>query len=226
MTDRSFDENLTFSRGTREATDIETLKAMIPGCLSVVKTGEDMDRLHVDYVANLRKGAVLHIDGKARRPGASRFWKNYVRGRHDVPSGEPDVAIETWSVKPTDQQEYGRAGWTFDESSDTDLILYTFDPSDSREVILLSFPLLRIAARRFIQEWTPRFGLKTQNTTNTRGVVLWQSECLLVPALIVQEAIRNCERGSVKTTGTESGADNTPATNEMAASEIQWGMIR
>ena len=94
MMPEDFEGDLGFSRGRREVTDMETLKAHIPGCVGVEKTGEDADRLHVDYVAHLRRGAVLHIDGKARRKGAAKFWKPYVQGRRDVPSGEPDLAIE------------------------------------------------------------------------------------------------------------------------------------
>lgn len=189
----SFHTDLSFSRGLRELTDMDTLRAMIPGCCDVLKTGEDMDRLHIDYVANLRRGAVLHIDGKTRRPGASRFWSPFSRGRRNVPRGEPDIAIETWSVKPTEDKK-GRAGWTFDESSDTDLILYTFDPSDTNEVILLSFPLLRVAARTCLKEWSSRFGLSSQQTRADDSSVKWESECILVPAMIVQDAIRKIER--------------------------------
>jgi len=189
-----FTHDLLFSRGVRETTDIETLRQKIPGCVGVEKTGEDLDRLHVDYVAYLRRGAVLHIDAKARRAGAKRFWKNFIVGRQGVPNGEPDLAIETWSVKPTEQQKDGRAGWTFDESADTDLILYTFDSSDTNEFFLLSFPLLRIAARQSIAEWAKRFKVATQ-CSRRNGEIVWQSECCLVPALIVQDAIRSVERG-------------------------------
>lgn len=202
---QNFETDFGFSRGRREATDLETIKAMIPGCVSVEKTGEDLDRLHVDYVAMLRRGTVLHIDGKARRPGASKWWTVFQPGRRTVPPGEPDLAIELYSVVPTPTSP-GRCGWTFDESSDTDLILYTFDPSDTGEVVLLSFPLLRIAARRVYREWVQRFGIKTQQTVDGAGLVRWESECILVPAVVVQDAIRSVERGRTQ----ENQGSSTP----------------
>lgn len=181
---------LKFSRGRRESTDLETIRKMIPGCLSVEKTGERLDRLHVDYVAHLRKGAVLHIDAKARQAGAAQFWIRKRKGRGDIPNGEPDLALEIWSKKPE------RCGWTLDESSDTDLILFTFDPEETEAVFLVSFPLLRIAFRQQLKVWTRRFGIQPQQTPDRFGKVLWESECVFIPAVIVQKAIREVERGT------------------------------
>jgi hypothetical protein len=186
--------DFNFSRGQRETTDLETLKAHIPGCVSVEKTGEALDRLHIDYVAYLRRGAVLHIDGKTRRKGAAKYWKAFRPGRKGVADGEPDLAIEVWSVTPQEEQ-VGRVGWTLDESSDTDLILYTFDSADTNEFFLLSFPLLRIAARQCYKSWLARFRDYPQYSRSSTGKVLWQSQCCFVPAQIVQDAIRSVERG-------------------------------
>jgi len=218
----SFNDDLSFSRGIRETTDMETLRAMIPGCLSVVKTGEDLDRLHIDYVANLRRGAVLHIDGKTRRAGASKFWKQRSPGRKGILDSEPDLAIEIWSVK---KHRTGKdvPGWTFDESSDTDLILYTFDPSDTNEVVLLSFHLLRIAAIRNYKEWVRNFKITTQQTIDKRtGALLWESQCILVPALTIQNAIRCVERtrNPLGVSAVVPDALDRP----MTADEIPWGM--
>jgi hypothetical protein len=214
-----FNRDLLFSRGAREVTDLETLRATIPGCVEVEKTGESLDRLHVDYVAYLRRGAVLHIDGKARRPGAGKFWTQSTIGRHGVPNGEPDLAIETWSVRRSPTQK-GRTGWTLDESSDTDLILYTFDPSDTNEFVLLSFPLLRIAARHSLQSWSRRFRLTTQHTSDASGLVSWESECCLVPACIVQDAIRVVERGR------RQAALDVNARTQLELPSLTWAEIR
>jgi hypothetical protein len=188
----TFAADFGFSRGQREVADLETLQAMIPGCVSVTKTGEDQDRRHIDYVANLRRGTVLHIDAKTRRAGASRYWKRYEPGRQAIPTGEPDLAIELWSVTGSDGGDV--VGWTLDESSDTDLILYTFDPTDTHECFLLSFQLLRIAARAQYRAWSRRFGQKTQRTLDACGRTRWESLCCLVPACVVQDAIRAVER--------------------------------
>ena len=99
-----FATDLGFSKGRLERTDIETIRSMITGCVEIMKTGEALDRLHVDYVARLRRGGVLHIDAKTRRAGASRYWTSRSRGREFTPNGEPDLAIEYWSVCP-----FGRA---------------------------------------------------------------------------------------------------------------------
>ena len=85
-------------------------------------------------------------------------------------------------------------GWTLDESSDTDLILYTFDPTDTLQVYLLSFPLLREAARRFLRSWLEQFGSYQQSSTRGTGSN-WTSECTLVPASIVEHAIGVVQRG-------------------------------
>ena len=96
----NFDEQLAYSRGVREATDLQTIAALIPGCISVVKTDIEQDRAGIDYVATLRKGARILIDAKTRKRGCSQHWRQ-----------GPELALETWSVLPDDKNK-GKVGWT------------------------------------------------------------------------------------------------------------------
>lgn len=172
-----FTETLAFSRGIREASDLEMLEELIPGCTGVTKTCEAQDRAGVDYLATLRRNAVLKIDAKTRKPGASRYWHH----------GEPELALEVWSVVPSHWTD-GKPGWTLDESKEVDLILYTFEPEDSNEVFLLSFDMLRIAFVRFFHEWRAEYGIKPQDSGN------WKSRAIFVPASVVLDAITQVSR--------------------------------
>ncbi len=203
-TEYGFDANLAFSRGVRERIDIDTVKKMIGGCKSVIKTGEDQDRLHVDYEATLHGGGVIDIDAKGRRFGAGRFWNTKSKGRENIRPGEPDVAIEKWSVMPTKTRterlrcgcnHAGKTGWTIDTSSNTHLILYTFDPLDTEEVFLFSFPLLREASRRCLDDWYERYKTGKQFTPPKRHRSGWFSEVVLVPVSVVERAVLAVQRG-------------------------------
>lgn len=173
-----FHERLAFSRGVRETTDIDAITAMIPGVTTCRKTSTKEDRAGVDYEAVLRHGARLKIDAKARDRGASRFWH-----------GEPDLALEVWSVIPCPDLPKGKAGWTLSESSETDLILYTFDPSDTNELFLFGFQHLRAAFRQHIVLWRRMFGEKEQSSGD------WKSSCVFVPVSIVFSGIERVSRG-------------------------------
>ena len=167
-----FNQKLQFSLGEREKFDIGLLKEAICGCVSVEKTDVEMDRGGVDYVAVLRKGARILIDAKARERGASRYWKD----------GEPELALEKWSVVKNGWQE-GVAGWTPKESNPADMILYTFDPADTKMFYLLPFQHLRMAFVHNMKHWQERYQTKRQDSGN------WQSEAVFVPASVVIDAV-------------------------------------
>ncbi len=177
-----FQTQLDFSRGVREVSDIDTIRNMIPGCISVLKTREEMDRQGVDYIARLRKGDELLIDAKTRVRGCSKYWKS-----------EPEVALEVWSVRPGGKyqtpQSREKTGWTLSESKHVDLILYTFDPIDCDDVFLVSFPLLRMAFHRHFGKWTKPMnegGFKRDIQDSFR----WESECIFVPIGVVHDGIK------------------------------------
>lgn len=177
-----FDAKLNFSLGEREKFDLDTLKRVITGCVRVEKTDKETDKAGVDYIATLRRGAQVLIDAKAREKGASRYWKN----------GEPELALEKWNVCPTATCQ-GKTGWTLNESSNVDLILYTFDPEDSREFYLIPFQQLRMAFVKNIWEWQARYCVKRQSSRQTTHS--WQSEAVFVPASVVIKAVADQMKG-------------------------------
>jgi len=166
-----FDERLRFSKGRRQVMDTETIRQMIDGCVDVVVAEVEQDREGIDYIATLRGGAKLFIDAKARDSGCSRFWNN-----------GPELALEDWSIVPENGMQ-GKAGWTLDESKLTDLVLFTFDLTDTDVCYLLSFQLLRIAFRRFYWDWKRQYKNDVQHSDS------WRSHCIFVPAEVVMNAI-------------------------------------
>jgi hypothetical protein len=177
-----FREMLNFSIGSRCDTDINTIKSLLSGCESVVKNNSEGNDNGVDYIATLRKGSVVLIDAKTRQKGCKKYW-----------SGEPELAIEIWSVmsggKFNTPKERAKAGWTLDESKATDMILYTYDPSDSEKAYLLPFQSLRMAARKNVCGWESKYKVDIQTSDN------WQSEAVFVPASVVIDAIKNTFEG-------------------------------
>lgn len=174
----SFHEQLAYSRGVREATDLQTIAALIPGCVSVTKTDVEQDRAGIDYVAILRKGARILIDAKTRTRGCGRHWKQ-----------GPELALETWSVLP-DERNKGKVGWTLCEAKEVDYILFTFDPADSNEVFLYPFQLLRIAFVNNLNAWYRKYKVDTQDSGR------WKSRCVFVPESIAWDALRVAMRSS------------------------------
>ena len=177
-----FAVKLQASRGYREQTDIELLQDLIPGCVSVVKTDEQTDRQGVDYIATLRRGAEILIDAKSRERGASRYWNG---------SG-PELALEIWSVRPGGKYntpwEQRKVGWSLCEAKQTDMIYYTFDPSDCGDVFLLPFQHLRMAFRQNWRQWSMTYRRKVQDSYT------WESVCVFIPANVVIKAIESIER--------------------------------
>lgn len=175
-----FKTQLAFSRGVRESVDIDTIRKMIDGCQSVIKTNEQDDRAGIDYIAKLRRGADILIDAKARAGEIKKYWKN-----------GPEVALETWSVIPSSSCPLGKAGWTLSEQKQTDLILFTFDPVDTNECFLVSFQLLRMAFRRNVEQWKKTYKVQPQSSG------AWQSECVFVPYVVVEQALMQVQRGYI-----------------------------
>lgn len=176
----NFKDKLKLSQGVKLDSDPETIKALIPGCIEVVKSNLELDIKGVDFIATLRKGATLNIDIKTREKGCSKFWKYSI----------PELALELWSVVPTLFYPSGSPGWTLSESSITDLVLFTFDKSDTDKCYLIPFQHLRIAFRFKLNDWIKDYtGLKYQDTENK-----YRSACIFVPANVVITSIMDvCE---------------------------------
>ncbi len=181
MAIHSFTEKLAYSRGIREQTDQLTIQSMIAGCVRVDKTSLIDDRAGVDYIATLRNGATILIDGKTRTPGVAKYWRY-----------GPELALEKWSVMP--QGKYmtpphkQKVGWTLCESKNVDYILFTFAPSDSDDVFLYPYQLLRITFRRMIERWFKSYKVDVQDSSG------WESQCVFVPESVVWAAMRDSMR--------------------------------
>lgn len=175
-----FTTQMEFSRNRREQTDLAVLTSIITGAVSADKTNTDADKGGVDYVVTLRNGAEVLVDAKTRAAGCSRWW-------HDG----PELALEKWSVMPGGRYNtpahQQKTGWTLNEQSNVDYILFTFDPQDSERVYLIPFQLLRIAFIYHIYEWYERYKVDTQHS-HSNGV-RWQSEAVFVPARVVIGAV-------------------------------------
>lgn len=170
------DFHTDFIYGNKPDLDIDIIKPIFPNTAEVTKTGSDEDKTGIDYKVHLQNGTTINIDVKSRRNVA--FVGLY-----------PELAIETWSVMPSEQDpnhynKQGRLGWALDPSKLTDYVLYRFD--NCTECYLLPFQMLRTAtiknARTWINEKLARY------TTQDNG--RYTSKCLFVPANIVIQAIK------------------------------------
>lgn len=179
----SFRDDFLFSLGHRKDSDLETIRAFFgESCTSVEKTDEAEDRAGNDYRVTLRRGATVLIDAKARRKGARRWWRD-----------EPELALERWSVMPCDRCPAGKTGWALDEAKNTDLILFTFDASDTEQAILLPFQHLRMAFRKYLPWWWKVFKHERQQNDG------WASEAVFVPASVVTNGIITVSHGQAIT---------------------------
>lgn len=167
-----FQQNLEYSLGVREQLDINLLKGIIPDCTDIIKTEKKIDKKGIDYIATLRRGAKINIDAKTRRPGASKYWKY----------NEPELALEIWSSRP-DIFNSGKTGWTLDEKSNVDYILYTYDRSDTNKFFFVPFQLLRISFVNHFEDWKSTYGVKKENNKG------WDSFAVFVPASVVCKEI-------------------------------------
>lgn len=182
-----FVDKFEFSLGKREQFDMELLKESITGCVDIKKTDEETDKAGVDYIATLRRGAKVLVDAKARDKGASKYWKN----------GEPELALEIWSVCPSENSE-GKVGWTLNENSEVDLILYTFDPSDCNSFYLIPFQNLRLAFIKNFREWKSKYGVKEQESKKEESGKNWTSKAIFVPASVVIRSVSETMTGQTR----------------------------
>jgi hypothetical protein len=172
---------------------------MIDGCERVEHSNTTDDRQGVDYWAYIRSGRALGIDAKARESGASRYWT----------FGEPDLALERWSVVPDTARPDGVPGWTIDPAKVTDLVLFTFDPADTDLCYLVGLPQLRLAFLRFGKQWRNRYRYAAQ-TTSSNGRSGYRSACLFVPATVVLDGMREVAIGTTHETSHGTPTDEPP----------------
>ena len=167
-----FNKDLAFSLGANKAFDETLIQKAIPHCVGVRKTGMDLDKKGVDYIALLDGGTEINIDAKRRRKGAVR-------------NGEPVLAVETWSAYPH------KVGWTYSRSTPVDMILYVFDPDEWQNFYLVPFQHLRMAAINHYHEWKERYKEREQRNDG------WVSKCIFVPASVVLSAVSDEMTGNL-----------------------------
>jgi hypothetical protein len=166
-----FTEQLTWSNGVAPDGVERILRDRIPGCVAVRRASVQEDRHGTDYWAvRIEPLRPLSVDLKARRTD----W---------APRGADDLALETWSVIGE------RAGWTRDRSKQTDFILWYWD--DTRRFCLVPFHALCRVFRSCWQEWSGTYRTERQDSGG------WQSECVFVPRVVVQDSITRWQNGIV-----------------------------
>lgn len=194
-----FHQCLEYSLGAREKFDESLLIAHIPNCVSVKKTGLDLDRAGIDYIATLKDGATVTVDSKTRTPGARRYWKH----------GEPELALERYSVV-----ENKTIGWLLKKSPvHPDYILFTFDRADTDKYYFIPYLLLRKATYAHGKTWRGWFGITRQKN---RG---YHSDAVFVPASLVLKAVTDCMIGNGATVERKAFNNNftKPPTNRQGA---------
>ena len=174
-----FAERLEFSLGENIRQDEQIISKIFSDCAKVEKTNTSTDKSGIDYIAHLSGGGKVNIDVKTRDKGASKYWK----------SGEPELALEIWSVCPKEGRA-GKRGWTLSGSTQVDYILFKFHEKDSSKVYMLPYQQLRQAFIKNGHEWIRKYGRKKQSSGD------WQSEAIFVPASQVLKGILN-EMGQI-----------------------------
>ena len=169
-----FAERLEFSLGGNITQDKQIISKILSGCVKVEKTNTTTDKSGIDYIAHLFGGGRINIDVKTRDRGASKYWKQ----------GEPELALEIWSVCPKEGQA-GKRGWTLSDSTQVDYILFKFHEQDSSKVYMLPYQQLRQAFIKNGHEWIKQYGRKKQSSGD------WHSEAIFVPASQVLKGILN-----------------------------------
>lgn len=189
----SFEQMLSFSLNKSFRREEQVIKQMIHGCVKVDRATKGQDKSGIDFWAILESGRKIGVDAKSRQQGCSKYWRQ-----------GPEVALELWSVKDTLGNNRS-IGWTLDQNKDTELILFTFDISDSEMCFLVSFQLLRTAFQRYGKLWSRKFKRDIQNTRHPLSKkILWQSECVFVPWKEVEDALRSVEQQICRTLNAQS----------------------
>lgn len=174
-----WNEKFEYSLSAQQAFDVSLLKIHLPHCTDIRKTDTEQDKKGVDYIATLKGGAEVLIDAKTRTPGSKKYWKN----------GEAELALETWSVVDK------KLGWTLNDKTEVDYILYTFSPAEWDKYYFFPFQLLRKAFISNGKQWQSVYGKKIQYTRS--NTVSWCSEAIFVPASVVVRAVSDTLHGDM-----------------------------
>lgn len=182
----SWDEKYNMSMN-RIDEDISILRSYFPSATKVVKTPKEVDRLGADYVISFGTEydtKVVFVDAKSR--SLSSCETNFQRDQ--LGNMIPEFALEICSV--TQYRDYkfipergDKVGWTLNDTSIADYILYTYPDGCVHKSFLVPFQLLRLAFRNNYKKWTTQYGIHYQQSDS------WYSVCVFVNAYEVLDAI-------------------------------------
>lgn len=195
----TFEDRLAASKLQRNDEYIKrVLMQRVPAVTGIEIADTSDDKNGTDYWAEREWLESLSIDVK--------FRFTDLAPRYD------DLTIETWSVcerDPYDEDRvvaYKKVGWCRDESKQTDYAMWFWVPT--KRFFLVPFPPLCHVVQRHWETWraererfprnSPR-GICLQDTTDRRtGRVLWSSEHIYVPRVVLVEKLEHWMSGHLK----------------------------
>lgn len=157
-----FEERLEWSHGiSSDGTFHSYLMNSIPGATEIVAAQEYEDRRGTDWWVYRKDTHRVSVDVKVRDDDPiARGWGD-------------DLALETWSVMPSEKCPSGKVGWTRDSKKETDYVMWYFRPTS--RCCLVPFPMLcNIFSDTWI-EWKELYKTSVQQSDS------WKSECVFVP---------------------------------------------
>lgn len=117
--------------------DINIIRRIYPDARAVTKNVTAGNDNGIDYVVTDRNGNTINIDVKRRRPGVSKHWAN----RND-----PELTLET-------ARSTGNPGFILNDEKLTDLYLFIFDESDTKDFFYMRADWLRNTFKQHQEEW-------------------------------------------------------------------------
>lgn len=169
-----FADDLRRSQLAAAHVDLERIFAeTIPGYVGFEFANQDDDRLGTDVWVRRCGLSDLSIDLKIRSVDPI------------VAFGSDDLLVETFSAV-----EWGRPGWSVDETKSTDLVYWVFP---SGRYVMVPFAGLNLACRRNRAAWLRQYRA-VETVTKHRGC--YRSQSLVVPTEVVMQAIAEVAAGA------------------------------
>ena len=172
-----FFDQKRMSEGIGSEKDTESfILARFPNAIKVEKAKPSDDRKGTDWWITMQSGEVESLDIKVRKRDYS---SNPLKD---------DLALEVWSVLNK------KVGWTRDTSKRTNWIMWKW--ADTRRFLLEPFPWLCSVFVENWKAWCEKYDAPIQDTVDAKGNLLWQSQCVYVPRLVVLREIYNAFGGA------------------------------
>ena len=174
----NFDAQMRMSAGIGGEKDTGNfILSRFPNAVKIERAGQSDDRKGTDWWITMQSGEVESLDLKARK-------RDYAKNNPN----KDDLALEVWSVLNK------KIGWTRDTSKRTNWIMWKW--ADTGRYVLIPFPWLCSTFTEKWQAWCEAYEAPIQNTVSAKGILLWQSQCVYVPRLVVWREIYNTFGGA------------------------------